>query len=242
MSSPGSRIFVDVGGYRGTSTLAALDPIFKFDKIYCFEPVPYLASGIRERIPSHRLEVIAAALSDRDGSAILYHAGSLAGSIFQDAPEYGPHDGQIEIRLIDAASFFASHIKPQDFVRIKFNCEGSESSIIRRLLERRLEHFLSGALVDFDADKIRSLAGVADGLRCELANRGVQFFEPPEVQYGMVTNFGGVRNWLLRSGAASPGLTGRAGSILYNLLLLLMNHEVIGYHKIRILRALALRR
>ncbi len=242
MTSSHSRIFLDVGGYRGTSALAALDPIFAFDRVYCFEPVPRLADFIRKRIASPKLVVVDAALADKDGTATLYHSGSLAGSLFQDAPAYGVSDGSIDIRMIDVASFIQAHISAKDFVRIKFNCEGAETLIIRRMIEAGLTAHLNGALVDFDADKIHSLEGAADMIRKELADAGVKFFQPPEVQYGWVTNYGGVRNWLLRADAAGASAGAKLGSLVYNLHLLLTNNEVNGYHKIRILRALGLRK
>jgi hypothetical protein len=38
-----TKIFLDVGGYEGESTWAALDPIFGFDRVFCFEPVSVTA-------------------------------------------------------------------------------------------------------------------------------------------------------------------------------------------------------
>jgi FkbM family methyltransferase len=100
------RIFVDIGGFNGDSTMAALDPLFQFDKVYCFEPVPMLADAINKRIKSPKVTVICGALADRDGSSNLYHAGSLAGSLFADSPEYGASVGTIKVQLIKASRFF----------------------------------------------------------------------------------------------------------------------------------------
>ena len=86
------RIFLDIGGYHGHSSLAALDPIFAFDRVFCFEPVPELAKKIRE-ISDPRLVVVEAALSDINGKAVLHHAGTLAGSLFSEAETYG-EEGQ----------------------------------------------------------------------------------------------------------------------------------------------------
>jgi len=33
------RIFIDIGGYEGDASLAALDPIFAFAKVYCFDSI-----------------------------------------------------------------------------------------------------------------------------------------------------------------------------------------------------------
>jgi hypothetical protein len=112
--------------------------------------------------------------------------------------------------------------------------------IIRDLVDHGLSRFLDGALVDFDAEKIGSLRGVADRLRTEVADQGIRIFEPPEVQYGMVTNYGGVRNWLLHCGAKVGDYTTLIESAFYNLRLLATDTQVNGYHKMRILRSLHL--
>ena len=220
--------------------MAALDPLFNFDKVYCFEPVPSLADAIRKRIQSPKVKVICSALADRDGTSNLYRAGSLAGSLFSDSPEYGEHLGTIKIQLTRASRFLAETINEADFVRMKFNCEGSEVVVIRDLIDHGQSRLLDGALVDFDAEKIHSLSGVADKLRTEIKNQGIRIFEPPEVQHGMITNFGGVRNWLLRSGAKVESYRTLIMSALFNLHLLITEPRVNGYHKMRILKWLHL--
>lgn len=112
--------------------------------------------------------------------------------------------------------------------------------IIRDLLSKGLGTSLAGSLVDFDAMKIPSLSGTSEQIREELRQLGIRYFEPPEVQYGMVTNYGGVRNWLLHSGATKAGVVRAFQSAAYNGRLLLLNKDVNGYHKMRILRALGL--
>ncbi|WP_338243112.1 FkbM family methyltransferase [Aurantiacibacter hainanensis] len=232
------RVFVDIGGYLGHSALAALDPIFNFDRVLCFEPVPHLAKQIRA-IGNKKLLVVEAALSDREGRAILHHAGTLAGSLFAEAPSYGGETDPIEIVTLRASSFLSALLPSDAFVRTKFNCEGAEALIIRDILGsgkiELCEQILCGALIDFDIDKIERGQRTRTEIESALADRQITYWTPPECQYGMVTNYGAVRNYLILSGAALPGFFPRLRSLFYNLRLL-KNPELNGYHKMKILK------
>ena len=239
------RVFVDIGGYLGHSTLAALDPIFGFDRVLCFEPVPRLAEKIRE-ISDPRVIVIEAALSDREGRAILYHAGTLAGSLFADAPAYEEEGEQIEIRTVCASNILPSLIPNDAFVRTKFNCEGAEARIIEDLLvytdEKFSRNIISQSLIDFDVEKIESQKNERQKIEQLLNDRNIRFLSPPECQYGMVTNYGGVRNYLIKSGSIMiDNASLRIRSIFYNAMKM-RNSSLNGYHKMRILRAIPLLR
>ena len=235
------RIFIDVGGYNGHSTLAALDPIFGFDRIYCFEPVPSLAQGIRE-IADPRVVVIEAALSDRDGVSTLVHAGTLAGSLIQDAPSYIEEGEKINVRTVRASMFLPNLVPEGAFVRTKFNCEGAEYSIIMDILRNGSPKFqkqiLDYSLIDFDIDKIPSTKGLRKQIEKELESATIKYLIPSECQYGMVSNYGGIRNYLLISRACiKEKQISLLKSIIYNLKMF-RNRELNGYHKMRILRAI----
>lgn len=232
------RIFLDIGGYHGHSALAALDPLFDFDRVFCFEPVPYLAERIRQ-IANSKLIVVEAALSDQDGTATLHHAGTLAGSMFADAPSYLSEGEAITIQTLSASAFLSTIINDEtEFVRTKFNCEGAEIAIISDLLENAPIGFtrkvLERSLVDFDARKIPSLRARQTELETQLAEQEIAYFTPPECQYGMVTNYGGVRNYLILSGATRPGIINGVNSFVYNMKMA-RNSEINGYHKMRLL-------
>jgi FkbM family methyltransferase len=232
------RIFLDVGGYKGHSSLAALDPIFGFDRVFCFEPVTKLAREIR-KIKDRRLVVIEAALSDYEGEATIHHAGTLAGSLSADAPSYQDEGETCSVQVVRAAAFLRSIISEGDFVRAKFNCEGAEVDIIHNLVEgwdsKKVSQVLTQALIDFDANKIPSKRERTAIVEKELAELSVKYLTPPECQYGMVTNYGGIRNYLLKSGARLNGLWPKVRSLFYNARMSL-NPELNGYHKLRLLK------
>lgn len=230
------RIFLDVGGYIGHSVLAGLDPLFGFDRVYSFEPVRRLAEQI-DAIADPRLSVVTACLSRGFGSVTLYHPGTLAGSLFADAPEYEGSTPPEIVEQIDVSTFLKAFTDPNDQIWIKLNCEGSEIEIVEGLLDGGHAAALRGVLIDFDALKIPSRRHLVARVVQRLKTEGVPFMTPEECQYGMITNYGGVRNWLLLAGAGLPGLARRARSLAYNAGMA-RRGDINGYHKMRVLKAL----
>ncbi|MFN3523670.1 MAG: hypothetical protein ACK4YQ_15590 [Phenylobacterium sp.] len=231
----GRRIFLDVGGYVGHSVLAGLDPIFAFDRVYSFEPVRALADRIAQ-IADPRLHVVVACLSKGHGAVQLFNPGSLAGSVFPDAPEYGGAAPPQTVDKLDAGAFLAAFTGPDDRIWMKLNCEGSEIDVLESILDGGLSGRLSGVLVDFDALKIPSQRHRVAPMVARLDAAGVPYLTPEQCQYGMVTNYGGVRNWLLMAGARLPGAGRAAASLAYNAAMM-RRPDVNGYHKMRILKA-----
>lgn len=230
-----AKVFFDVGGFRGHSSLAALDPIFGFDRIFCFEPCPEAAKAIRQ-IKDSRLVVVEAALSNRDGESELFHSGSLGASLFKDAPYYQPSrlptDKDVEsIQTIDAARFISSYTSSCDKIWIKLNCEGSELDIITSFIEAGLNNRIANALIDLDARKIPSLQGKCQQTMALVEEIKMPYSLPEDVQYHMVTNYGGIHNWLLQTKAAKETPPNRLRSLAYNLQIFLTQPECNGYHK-----------
>ena len=229
------RIFIDIGGHKGHSVLAALDPIFSFDKIYSFEPNANLAAEIR-KIKDPRLTVICAGLGDRFEKAILYRSGTLSGSFFQDGPEFGGTGRQEVATVLKSGEILPALIPSGSFVRIKLNCEGAEIAILQNLIDLGCADLAMWALIDFDAEKIPSLKGKAATIEQALRSLGISWLVPSECQRGMITNYGGVRNYLFRAGAGRPGWGRLIRSLVYNARMSI-NSEVNGYHKMKVMNA-----
>lgn len=153
------KILLDVGGYKGHSVLAALDPIIGFDRGICFEPSPLCARRIR-RIKDPRLVVVQAGLANEDGVAHLFHSGTLAGSLFEDAPSYteGALDKEevVDVKTLGAARFYGMLIGDDDRVWMKLNCEGAEMLVLSSLLHGGQLGLIANALIDLNALKIHS--------------------------------------------------------------------------------------
>jgi FkbM family methyltransferase len=233
-----AKIFLDVGGYRGESSRAALDPRFGFERIYCFEPVRACADVIRRTIRSPRFVLFDAGLLDRTARLPLYHAGSLGGSVYADAPATG--GGVEHCEFLDAAEFFREHVAAGDRVWMKLNCEGAECDVLLRLFESGEATKLTEVLLDLDARKITSAAGKMIRLMEALQAAPFTYHQPEEVQYGMITNYGSIRNWLVVTGAIEPAPMAFLRSLAYQSRAAL-DRTINGYYKIRLLRLLRLR-
>lgn len=231
------KIFIDVGGYEGDASLAALDPAFGFDRIYCFEPVKKCADHIKNRIPDPKVEVIHAALADFDGEANLFGPGTVAGSMFSDHQHVDSTRTET-CRVIRATDFIKPFIDENAEVYMKLNCEGAEVPIVHDLLMSGTFVKLKNVLLDLDARKIPSLAERLDIIESELAKiQNRNWYYPEEVQYGQQCTFGGIRNWLFVAGAGASGLSRKAASFRYNLSLW-NKHEFRGYYKFLLVRLL----
>lgn len=225
------RIFIDVGGFDGESARAALDPRFEFDAVISFEPVSDCARNIAANVQDHRLTVINAGLFDRTVSLPLGNPGDLGGSVYSS-------DKNAEVcDFIRASDWFSENIAENDQVWLKLNCEGAELNILNDLLDSGEARKIHEALIDLDAARFPTLHQQAQALLTRLKTAPFNYSFPPEVQYGSVTNYGGIRQWLGISGAASGS---RFASAVYNLPLAL-DRRFNGYHKIRLLRLLRLR-
>jgi len=163
------KIFIDVGGFIGDSTKAALDPIFGFDKVFCFEPFCEFANEIRKNVKDPRLMVFPCGLYSKSTTKQIYGAGQLGCTIYED----GPHAGlatPIVARFLAASEFLSSATFAEDEIWMKLNCVGAECDILERLLE--LPEFFKrfkSILVDFDARKIPSQQSRVDGLLLKLS-------------------------------------------------------------------------
>jgi FkbM family methyltransferase len=232
-----ARVFVDVGGYHGDSSLAALDPAFAFDRVFCFEPVARCVAVITRRVRDARLAVVQACLSDRSGPVTIFNPGTLGASVYADAPAEGTAAPETAV-AIDASSFFRSFVRPTDDVWMKLNCEGSECAVLESVLSGGSCAVIRNVLVDFDAGKIPSQRHRVAAVRQRLLDEHVPFSLPEEVQYGMINNYGAIRNWLLVTGAGAPGASRRVRSLIYNCGVVVGHPECSGYHKKKVLDAL----
>lgn len=217
----------------GDSVHAALDPIFDFDRIYTFEPVENLAQKLR-CIKNNRLTVVQAGLFDTTCKKTIYHAGTLAGSIYADAPRHLEDGVESACGFIEASQFFRENIKNEDVVYMKLNCEGSECSILENLLDSGEIQKVTEVLIDFDALKIPSQRNRVDDLLQRIQASRISYHTPEQVQYGMINNYGAIRNWLLVTGAAHANAATKILSALYQLKIMLTK-QYNGYYKMRVL-------
>jgi FkbM family methyltransferase len=230
------KIFLDVGGHVGETVEAVLDPRFGFDRIYCFEPVERCRKEI-SRIKDPRVVVVDAGLLNETTEKFIYDPGSLGASVFSDYESLQSTEKEL-CRFMEAAQFFEEHINEHDTVYLKLNCEGSECLILENLIEKRLFGRIKEVLIDFDIRSVPSESGRQQKVLDLLASLDARNYHfPEEVQYGCVDHFGGIQNWLSRTGAVErrPWLLLR--SCRFHVRNILSGNH-IGYYKSRVLKRL----
>lgn len=195
------KIFIDVGGHLGETLEAVIDPIYHFDKIYCFEPVKHCHEKI-SLIKDKRIIAFRAGLLDEDKAMEIYFPGSDAASIYSDHEafknsEYTKDYQDVEVcNFLNASQFFKKNIKIDDHVVMKLNCEGSECLIIETLIRSDEYKKLNNILIDFDIEKIPSKLYLKEEVLKLLSNQNQVHHFPIDVQYGGGSHFGGIKKWL----------------------------------------------
>ena len=227
------KIFLDVGGHVGETVEAVLDPGYGFERIYSFEPVRSCAEAIRA-INDYRLVVIEAGLSNSDREAMIFGAGSVGASVYEDHPHA---TGCAErCRFLDATKWFRENLSTGDRVYMKLNCEGSECDILEALLDSGEYSKITQVMIDFDARKIPSQRDRVESLKLRLRNQQyVNFSFPEELMYGRGSHFGGIRNWLNERGARDRSAKAWFRSLRYHAANL-RKRKQMQFYKLKVLR------
>ena len=140
------KIIIEVGGNDGkdTNTYAILA-----DKVYVFEPVPYLAAGLRERFKTNeRVEVIQSAVSDKTENKVKfgisgpdYSHGAGCSSLnefnpnikeqWEDRDDF-QHMEYIDVTTVTLRDFIHAHnIKEVEYLHI--DAQGSDLKVLQSL-------------------------------------------------------------------------------------------------------------
>lgn len=189
------KIFLDVGANTG-QTLAAVQELDEFDRIYSFEPVsvcwPYL-----KKIAGKRTQIERFGLWDRNARAPLFDPGTKgAGMWLKDKRR---KDTPVTTEVCEfrrASEWFAEHIALTDTVYLKMNCEGCECDILDDLLDSGEFEKVSFAIVDFDVLKIDAIRHREGEVRARLG-----IYQAPRVTYQQRTMLGDthierIRHWI----------------------------------------------
>lgn len=146
------RIFLDVGAHVGDTVEEVIKPEYRFDRIVAFEPSAACLPSLKAIAASDpRVQIVQAGLSNRDGKASLFQAGSVAGSVVGELDATIDHGDTVEhVELIEAGPWLAANTGEQDLVVMKLNCEGSEVDVIENLLDTDMLKRLYVLMVSWD--------------------------------------------------------------------------------------------
>jgi FkbM family methyltransferase len=188
------RIFIDVGAHYGETLEVALDPAWGFDRVFLLEPASVCHSLLR-KFRDRRISVHPVALGATNGTATLYGAGLLGGSLFREKRQKARAQEikTEQIQVVRASEWFETNIPDDAEVFMKFNCEGAECAIIDELLSAGLGPRLTSLYVDFDVRKIDALSHQQAEIERRLDHAEVRFVTSDTL--GCVANPAVVR-WL----------------------------------------------
>lgn len=193
------RIFLDVGANNGQTLAAVVDPIFRFDRIICFEPAA-ACWGRLKKLADARVKIERFGLWNRTCEKPLYLPGGKGASLWhKDA--YRPDVTTEVCQFRHARFWFEENIRKDDIVFLKLNCEGAECDILDDLLDSGEFAKVTYAMVDFDVRKIASQKHREAELRARLAP-----FSFPRISFTKEAMIGDthqdrIKHWLRMIGA-----------------------------------------
>jgi FkbM family methyltransferase len=171
------RIFVDVGAHYGETLHVALNPSWGFGAIHVVEPVKVCCENLR-KFKDRRIKVHPVALSDRDGSANIYGAGLLGGSLFSDKKQIALSIENISSEVVElqsATRWFDENIPLDAQVFLKLNCEGGEAAILMDLIKSGKIARVNEVYIDFDIRKVPSLSLMQEDIERQLRESNVSY-------------------------------------------------------------------
>jgi FkbM family methyltransferase len=170
------KLFLDVGGHVGQTLEEVLKSIYHFDLIYCFEPFPPHAAAIKARFASPKLQLIEYGLSNSTGPLEIYSTGSDDMGAGVKRRDRGQDVIATKCNFVKASEFFSDHIKEDDLVIMKLNCEGSECDILNDLIDSGQISKIDNVMIDFDVRKYPHLMGEEPRLKKRMADIGFSKF------------------------------------------------------------------
>lgn len=145
-----SKVFLDVGGHFGESLLAAVDPRWRFDRIYSFEPTSVCLKKLMAFGVDERVRIVPAGLWSSTKEMTIYSPGNLAASV---SSSWSGLEGEELCQFRRASDWFAENLTESDQVWMKVNVEGAEIEVINDLLDSgqiKRVHYL---VVHFDSER-----------------------------------------------------------------------------------------
>lgn len=156
------KVFLDIGGHHGQSSLIALHPKFGFDKVFSFEPSNTAFKNLF-KIKNSRFTPINLALSNKHGFAKLYNSGSIGATMIEgknsdsDIEFDSPLKDYEVIKEEPISNWISANLDELDLIYMKINCEGCEVYIIEDLIKSGFISRVSAMYVDFDIRKFPRL-------------------------------------------------------------------------------------
>jgi FkbM family methyltransferase len=194
------KIFIDVGGHIGQTLNEVLSGKYCFDKVYCFEPMPYqyyhLIKNYTEIGKKYNLEILPYGLLDNNENRNIYGTNNdMAASIYKNKIDIDNTEYETLCKFVNTSEFFEKNIKDNDLVVMKLNCEGSEVNIIYSLLKSGQISKIGNMMIDFDIRKVPGLEYQAQKIMEEFSKIDFTNYSLVNVMVGD-THENRIGNWL----------------------------------------------
>ena len=178
-STDGQGLIIDVGGNVGVTALVLAHGYA--GRVVSLEPIPANHAALEKNLAANgvtNVDVLLAALGERDGEMELWMDPDQSVSAFAVAPGGTPWTGQVAHRAVSfsLASLLARYPgRRVDF--LKMDCEGGEYAILDQINAENAASFPQISMEVHDRDARRNAAAV----RARLEGLGYEVFHKPEL-------------------------------------------------------------
>ncbi len=170
-----SRVFLDVGAHQGQTIELLLQPRFKVDHIFGFDPSPICHAILDRKFGNNpKVTIIKQGLWSETCEMNLHNEGSQGGTVHEDyKTTCAPEPRITKCQFIKASNWFSENISADDEVFLKINAEGSECAIVLDLLDSGEYDKVKALLIDFDVRKSPSQKHKEAELREQMKTMGI---------------------------------------------------------------------
>ena len=156
------NLFLDIGAHTGEALEEALRPVYKISKAYAIEPSRF-GNNKLAKFKDNRVEIFSLAVSNYNGTAKLFAAGSVGGGLFLDKQR---HWNNVEmVRVVKFSEWATENLNSYYDIYIKINVEGSEFFILQEILKIHEKFKIKSILLSIDIYKVPSLQDHIDDLK-----------------------------------------------------------------------------
>jgi FkbM family methyltransferase len=190
-------IFLDVGAHDGQTLEEVVKPVWGFDRIWSFEPMPAQYSNlVRSFGGEARVELCDYGLAAATGTMAMFGGNDrMEASVY---PAKNDVDASVvtECRFVEASEFFRAAVPAGEPVIVKLNCEGSEVAILNNLLDSGEISKVTDVMIDFDVRKVVGMEHHEAGLLSRFRTAGFTNFSLSDDVMVGATHQARIGNWL----------------------------------------------
>jgi FkbM family methyltransferase len=189
------NVLVDIGAHFGEALEETLRPIYKIDRVYAIEPS---SVGIKKlsRFKDKRLKIYPIAVSNYNGQANLFSAGSVGGGLFSDKRRHWKNTEVVNVLKFSEWAF--NSLNGNENIFIKINVEGSEIFILQEIVKIYKKFNIKSILLSIDIEKVPSLSIYKEELYKLILHFPVQITIREDKEINLALN-----KWLINSGLGS---------------------------------------